>query len=102
MRLHPNLATVYRQKVAHLQDLLANKDTQTEAVQVLRSLVDQVVLQPKDGALEVELIGDIAKMVLVAQQNLNNSPPSRAVHDEFARSVKVVAGTRFELMTFRL
>ena len=97
VRLHPNLATVYRQKVAHLQDLLANKDTQTEAVQVLRSLVDQVVLQPKDGALEVELIGDIAKMVLVAQQNLNNSPPSRAVHDEFARSVKVVAGARNHL-----
>lgn len=32
VRLHPNLATVYRQKVAHLQDLLANKDTQTGAI----------------------------------------------------------------------
>jgi hypothetical protein len=56
-------------------------------------LVDQVIFRPTaEAGLEVELVGDIARMVHLAQNSNENSPVSGAVHDEFDRSVKVVAG----------
>src|SRR5262245_9733864 len=103
VRLHPNLAAIYRQKVATLQDLLESEATRTEAVEIIRTLVDQVIFRPTgEGGLEIELVGDIARMVHLAQNSNENSPVSGTVHDEFARSVKVVAGVGFEPTTFRL
>ena len=103
VRLHPNLAAIYRRKVAALQNLLENDATRTEAVEIIRSLVDQVIFRPTaEAGLEVELVGDIARMVHLAQNSNEDSPVSGAVHDEFARSVKVVAGVGFEPTTFRL
>jgi site-specific DNA recombinase len=102
VRLHPNLADLYQRKVAALQDLLESDATRTEAVEIIRSLVDQVIFRPTpEAGLEVELVGDIAGMVHLAQ-NPENSPVSGAVHDQFASSVKVVAGVGFEPTTFRL
>ena len=102
MRLHPNLAAIYQRKVAALQDLVQNDATRTEAMEIIRSLVDQVALRPiAETELEIELVGDIANIVHLAHFN-ENSPVSGAVHDEFARSVKVVAGVGFEPTTFRL
>jgi site-specific DNA recombinase len=104
VRLHPNLATLYRRKVAALQDLLERDATRAEAVEIIRSLLDRVVFRPTPEArgIEVELVGDIAGMVHLAQNSNENSPVSGAVHDEFIRSVKVVAGVGFEPTTFRL
>ena len=103
VRLHPNLAAIYRRKVAALQNLLENDATRTEAVEIIRSLVDQVIFRPTtEAGLEVELVGDIARMVHLAQNSNENKPVSGAVLDEFARSVKVVAGVGFEPTTFRL
>jgi hypothetical protein len=50
VRLHANLAAIYRRKVAAHQTLLESDATRTEAVEVIRSLVDQVIFQPTDGA----------------------------------------------------
>ena len=41
-RLHPNLAEVYRRKVADLQTALADPNTQTEALEILRGLIVSV------------------------------------------------------------
>jgi site-specific DNA recombinase len=100
VRLHPNLADLYRRKVATLHDLLGSDATRTEAVEIIRSLVDQVMFRPtaSDG-LEIDLIDDLARMVHLAQQsaeNSENSPIAGAVHEEFACSVKVVAGSRYQ------
>jgi site-specific DNA recombinase len=104
VRLYPNLAALYRRKVAALQNLLESDTTRTEAVEIIRSLVDKVIFRPtpEAGGLEVELVGDIAGMVHLAQNSNKNSPVSGAVLDEFTRSVKVVAGVGFEPTTFRL
>ena len=76
--------------------------TRTEAVEIIRSLVDQVIFRPTvEAGLEVELVGDIAQMVRLSQNSNENSPISGAVHDEFARSVKVVAGARSHLYRTR-
>jgi len=40
------------------------------------------------------LVGNIAQMIDLARKSNENSPVSGAVHDAFARSVKVVAGAR--------
>jgi hypothetical protein len=67
VRLHPGIATAYREKVASLQVLLQQEATRTEAVEIIRSLVDQVILRPSaEGGTEIELIGDLASMVEVA------------------------------------
>ena len=96
LRLHPNLADLYRQKVAALQDLLESNATRTEAIAIIRSLVEKVVFRPMpEPGLEIELVGDIAGMVHLAQSPNENSTVSGVVHDEFMRSVKVVAGARF-------
>jgi site-specific DNA recombinase len=103
VRLHPNLAVIYHRKVAALHELLGNDATSTEAIEIIRSLIDRVTFRPAVNArLEVELIGDIAMMVRFAQKATKDGPISGAVHDTFDRSVKVVAGVGFEPTTFRL
>ncbi len=67
VRLHPNLARLYREKVAALHSLLNDKTTRTEAVEIIRSLIDRIVLWPAEtGGLEIELVGDLAGMEKVA------------------------------------
>jgi hypothetical protein len=48
------------------------------------------------GGLQIELVGEIAKMVHLARESEKNDLFSGAIHDEFARSVKVVAGGRYQ------
>jgi site-specific DNA recombinase len=95
VRLHPNLAVVYKRKVAALHELLRDDTTRTEAIEIIRSLVDRVKFTPTaDGGLEIELVGDLAGMVQLTQNPGKDRPAAAAVHDEFARSIKVVAGAR--------
>jgi site-specific DNA recombinase len=99
-RLMPNLAELYRTKVTSLHEAL-RLDDGAEALELVRSLIERVVVSPApsgDG-LEIELIGEIAAMVELAQ---GGSGSGRAEHALFARSIKVVAGTGFEPVTFRL
>jgi hypothetical protein len=56
-------AEIYRRKVAALQTALADPKTQTEALEILRGLIERVVLHPADGGFEIELVGEIAAMV---------------------------------------
>jgi site-specific DNA recombinase len=99
-RLMPNLAELYSTKVASLHEAL-RLDDGAEALELVRSLIESVVVSPApsgDG-LEIELIGEIAAMVELAQ---GGSGSGRAEHALFARSIKLVAGTGFEPVTFRL
>jgi site-specific DNA recombinase len=86
VRLHPNLADIYRQKVAKVHDLLANDATRTEAVEIIRSLIDTVTFRLGPGSqLEIELVGDLAQIVHLAQAPSGNGPVSGAVAEEFAK-----------------
>ena len=85
-RLHPNLAELYRRKVERLHEAIADPATRTEALEILRGLVDSVTLTPIDGGFEIELVGEIANMITL---------PGKAGSAEvsnYASSVKVVAG----------
>ncbi len=89
--MHPNLAELYRRKVERLHEAIADPATRTEALEILRGLVDSVTLTPIDGGFEIELLGEIAKMI-----TLPEGSGSIQVGD-VASSVKVVAGARNQL-----
>jgi site-specific DNA recombinase len=95
-RLHPNLAELYRNKVANLQDALADPATQMEALEILRGLIERVSVRTDEKGFEIELIGEIANMVRLSagSESLGKEP--------YRSSVKVVAGVGFEPTTFRL
>jgi site-specific DNA recombinase len=93
-RLHPNLAEIYRRKVADLHGALADPQTHDEALDILRSLIDKVVMRPREDGFEVELVGEIAQMVAFGNQRDSKKKP--AAIDDADRSVKVVAGAGFK------
>jgi site-specific DNA recombinase len=105
VRLHPNLAQLYRQRVEALHEALKDPASSTEAIGTLRSLITRIDVHSGTPP-EIELTGDIASMVAVA---MGEDAGKRLrplvtgdVSEAFAKSVKVVAGTGFEPVTFRL
>ena len=98
--LHPNLAALYRERVASLREHLAGADA-SEVVEHARALIERIVLTPRtEGGFEVEILGHLAAMVRLGQ-NVKSSPGG-AFDVVLERSMKVVAGTGFEPVTFRL
>jgi chorismate mutase len=65
--LHPSMADLYRQKVTSLATSLEHPDSRPEATETLRGLIDVIVLTPVDGALRIELKGNLAAMLGAAQ-----------------------------------
>jgi site-specific DNA recombinase len=101
--LHPNLAEIYRDRVARLHEAFTDETTRTEATELLRGLIDRVLLHPGEHGAEFELVGDIAAMVEITLPKDGTAARERAaVPETFRRSVKVVAGRGFEPLTFRL
>ena len=106
LRLHPNLAASYQQRVADLRSALTEEATRTEALEIIRGLIEQVKIYEGDGkAPVIELIGDIAAMVeagLSSPETQKTARERAVLSDQNKRSVMVVAGTGFEPVTFRL
>jgi site-specific DNA recombinase len=95
--LHPNMANVYRQEVAQLAEALGDQERRTEAADALRSLIDEIVLTPDGGTLQIELKGNLAAM-LGAAQKARRSPET----GDLLLQVSLVAGAGFEPATFGL
>ena len=93
-RLHPN--TIYRKKVGSLQQALSDPETRSEAIEILRGLIERVAISAAEDGFTIELVGEIANMV-----GLSSGPEDRKV-GPYRSSVKVVAGVGFEPTTFRL
>jgi site-specific DNA recombinase len=71
-RLHPNVATVYREKIARLREALNAEDTRTEAAETIRGLIEEVRLVPEEGRLRVES-GELAALISLANQHPRSS-----------------------------
>jgi site-specific DNA recombinase len=97
-RLHPRLAEIYRDKVATLHTALADPEERDEALQILRGLIERVVVSPSknDRSFEIELVGEIANMVALLPG------AETAEREPYRSSVKVVAGEGFEPPTLGL
>jgi site-specific DNA recombinase len=90
--LHPNLAEIYRQKVAALAETLAHEAMRDEAFELIRSLLDKIVLVPEGEELRIEIHGELAGILELCQQS---KTPGRGRAS--AEQIKVVAGARFGL-----
>ena len=101
VRLHPNLSEIYRQKVAELAATLADPAIRSAALEIVRSLITRVTVRDGLDGLTLELEGALTAMIGLAQ---NDKSPLRSGLDGLCvdSSVKVVAGTGFEPVTFRL
>ncbi len=90
VRLHPNLAHLYRRKVEQLQEALNHPEIRDEAIQVLRGLLERVVVAPIEGGFDVEIVGEIAQMIEIGLGKSKKKGP--ILNERMTRSVKVVAG----------
>jgi site-specific DNA recombinase len=98
-RLHPNLAEVYRQKVANLIDALAQEDA-AEARELVRGLVESVTLHPDGDHQRIEVRGELATILDLASGARDKV--FAADSGRIAEQVKMVAGAGFEPAAFRL
>ena len=95
--LHPEMAELYRQKVTTLAQALEHPETRTEAREALRGLIDAIVMTPAEGALRIELKGNLAAMLGATVQS-KRSPET----GDLSLQVSMVAGAGFEPATFGL
>ena len=100
--LHPNMSEIYRRRIAALCNSLGDDDGKLEALEVLRTLVDQVALVPDGNELSIVLRGDLAAMLTFAANRKRPDLLSEAGLLGLLSPVSVVAGTGFEPVTFRL
>ena len=94
--LHPNLAKVYREKVERLTEAFQEPRHGREIFELIRSLIREVRLVPGDGGLTIELAGDLAGILALSKAGKETTASGPR-----ALQIKMVAGTGFELMTFR-
>lgn len=85
-RFHPNFAGLYRRKVADLHQALADSATRAEAIEILCGLTERIELRPVEGGYEIDLVGEIAKMIELSAGAESSKVPA------YASSAKVVAG----------
>src|SRR5208282_2995211 len=92
----PAGAEIYRRKVETLETALRDEAIRPEAIEILRSMMERVVVTPtKEGALRVELHGDIARLITADEPIGAATKAKRAASGEAARAVlSVVAGAR--------
>lgn len=63
--LHPNLAELYRRKVADLRSALNSPEDRDAAVNIMRTLIDHVAVESTDEGFRVEFVGEIANMIKI-------------------------------------
>ncbi len=76
--------------VANLNESLQQEETKAEAAEIIRSLVDEIVLVPENGELRIDLKGELAGILSLAT---GNKKPATHVYDGLEQ-IKVVAGAR--------
>ncbi|WP_418610988.1 recombinase family protein [Gluconobacter cerinus] len=101
--LHPNMAKLYRQKIATLHESLQNEVSGTRTVEAIRSLITRIKLIPENGELGIFLEGDLAAMLGFATNRKNAMHhPDAGVLEKFLVQDTLVAGVGFEPTAFRL
>ena len=91
--IHPNLAEVYRRKVAELQSAIQDPALKDEAFELIRSLIEHIALHPRNGRLEIEIKGELAG-ILGLCTNAKQEKPGTVSGAGFEEQLKMVAGAR--------
>jgi hypothetical protein len=93
--LHPNLANIYREKVAALHETLADPQTKDEAFSIIRTLIDEIRLVPETGELRIEIRRALAGILALSAPNNKTAQvgPDGSV-SVLEQQIKLVAGAR--------
>ena len=67
--LHPSLAIRYRDELEKLHAGLTSEDNRHEAFDVIRGLIERVVIQPQEDGFSVALEGDLCAILNLAGDN---------------------------------
>jgi hypothetical protein len=87
------LASVYSKKIGELESLLEDAEHKDEAMELIRSLIDKIVLTPKEeGGLEAVLHGDLARILVLCSTGAEEMEPIRAIGVAGSRQAKTLAG----------
>jgi site-specific DNA recombinase len=98
VEFHPGLPALYRQKIEQFQTALQDETLRREAMAILRTLIEKVVVTPTEASVEVALYGELGALLELAEARRQGRPGSLGPR----RSLSVVAGVGFEPTTFRL
>lgn len=100
VEIHPNVAELYRRKIAQLQSLLDDETARPEAMEIIRSMIDRIEVRPgaKRGQAEVTLVGALASILDFASAKTTNAASQGGVDGR----VLLVAGVGFEPTIFSL
>ena len=98
--LHADLGNTYRRMVGRLTDAFEDEGLRAQAFERIRALIDTVVLKPEDGVLAIHLRGELASMLELCVGA--ETQKASADRTEETLQIKMVAGTGFEPVTFRL
>ncbi len=76
IRLHPNLAEIYRNKVARLEESLNAEGVRSEAGEAIRALMQEIRLVPdkRTGELRAELYGELATILALSDTSERKRP----------------------------
>ena len=99
--IHPSMAEIYRQKVASLQVALNEPSIRDEAFDLVRSLIEAVILVPENGKLRIDIKGDLIG-ILDLCAGAEKKKPGTVSSAGLSEQLKMVAGAGFEPTTFRL
>ncbi|WP_231639133.1 recombinase family protein [Sphingomonas profundi] len=98
--IHPNIAEIYRRKVARLAEALNHPADRDEASYAIRSLIERVTLHPgqRRGEIHATLHGEFGAILewMSARNGRHDNAPVACATEAFMSS-KLVAGTRFHL-----
>ncbi|WP_338149887.1 recombinase family protein [Kaistia nematophila] len=94
--LHPRMADNYRKQIEEFYEQLQDETAKPEAMAHIRSLVERIEITIRGDEVILDVVGELAGILTIAANE--KAPAVKAG----AYQVMLVAGTRFELMTFRL
>ena len=87
---------VYRRKIADLQAAIEDPVLRDDAHDLIRALIDQVVLMPLEGRLEIEIKGELAGILQLCD-GARKAKPGTVFGAGPAKQLKMVAGTGINL-----
>ena len=90
--LHPAMAEIYRAKVERLSQSLNGPDLQTEAVEILRGLVETITMTPEEDGYAILLKGDLAGILTLAAGTGNTARTAGGGAQSPSSQVSLVAG----------
>ena len=96
VELHPNMADLYRKKVTELQSLLTDETMRSQAMDVIRSMIERIEVHAGEerGKPDVILVGALAQILAFTQQNKQTKTAASGAGDD--GRVLMVAGARYQ------